>query len=179
MPLSFVSEPEISINRDADYTALISTTLGDLKFTLHPSSALKAVNNFIFLSGEGFYDGTTIHRLVPGFVAQGGSPDGSWNGHPGYLIDGELPPRSEPAYPPGTLALAEHRMPDDPPDTHRQGCQFFITLGTLDGFLESNSPVIGHLVEPIDVISRFNSLNTDDAEAPVETIAVNRVSISA
>lgn len=178
MPVSFRSAPEIAIDSDASYSALISTSIGDFSASLVADSALTAVNNFVFLAREGFYDNTTIHRLVPGFVAQGGSPDGSWNAHPGYLIEGELPAVDQPAYPPGTLALAEYRMADDPPGRHRQGCQFFITLSNLEGMLDHYSPVIGHLDKPTGLIEQLNAWRVDEEEAPIDEIAIQRVTIS-
>jgi peptidylprolyl isomerase/peptidyl-prolyl cis-trans isomerase B (cyclophilin B) len=173
---SYSSEPAISIDQTASYAAVMATNLGELRFDLAPSKAPKAVNNFVFLAREGFYDNTDFYRLVPSFVAQGGSPDGSGTAHPGYLIEGELPEKGEVAYPPGALALAEHRLPDAPADPPRQGCQFFVALTSLDGLIQPRSPVLGLLSGSLDVIAKLNQIEAKE-EAPTERVVVERITI--
>ena len=104
----------------ATYRALLHTEHGTVAILLRPDLAPQAVNSFVFLAREGFYDGTTFHRVIPGFVAQGGDPTGNGSGGPGYRLADE--PSDEP-FEAGAVGLA-----NTGPDTN--GSQFFITLAS-------------------------------------------------
>jgi cyclophilin family peptidyl-prolyl cis-trans isomerase len=112
--------PEMVIDPEKQYTATIQTEQGDIVVELYASQAPLAVNSFVFLAQEGWFDSVTFHRVLPGFVAQGGDPSGSGMGGPGYQFDNETPPEltfnAE-----GLLAMANAG-----PDTN--GSQFFITF---------------------------------------------------
>lgn len=180
----YANPPSLGIDPEIAYTASLSTDLGDMTFGLLPGQAPIAVNNFIFLAREGFYEGTPIHRLIPGFVAQAGSPDGAGDAEPGYLIEGELPKVGDPAqssgtYPVGTLALAEYRREDDPEGVHTHGCQFFIALDDLDHMLLPNSPVLGRLSEGQHVIEGLNAIECDEVEErPLSPLSISSITIS-
>jgi len=111
--------PEMTIDPSAEYHAVIRTEKGDIRVKLMPDVAPATVNNFVFLAREGFYDGTTFHRVIPGFVAQGGDPTGSGRGGPGYRFDDEL---SEVPFEQGILGMANAG-----PNTN--GSQFYLMLG--------------------------------------------------
>ncbi len=110
--------PAMSIDLSTTYTATLHTTQGDIVLELDAAGSPIAVNNFVFLAREGFYDGVIFHRVVPGFVIQGGDPTGTGRGGPGYKFRDELEGLG--SYKRGTLAMANAG-----PNTN--GSQFFIT----------------------------------------------------
>ena len=79
----------MTIQTDRTYTATLTTSKGEITLELYPEHAPKTVNNFVFLAGEGFYDGTVFHRVIPDFVIQGGDPTGTGTGGPGYRFEDE------------------------------------------------------------------------------------------
>ncbi|MQA01108.1 MAG: peptidylprolyl isomerase [Dehalococcoidia bacterium] len=109
----------MAIEPSAEYRAVIRTEKGDIRVKLMPDVAPMTVNNFVFLAREGFYDGTTFHRVIPGFVAQGGDPTGSGRGGPGYRFQDEL---SQVPFEQGILGMANAG-----PNTN--GSQFYLMLG--------------------------------------------------
>jgi hypothetical protein len=98
------SPPKQTIDENATYTATMKTSKGTITIKLDPKQAPKTVNNFVFLSKEGFYNGGTFHRVIPGFVIQGGDPEGTGTGGPGYQFADELPNAG--AYKIGSVAMA-------------------------------------------------------------------------
>jgi cyclophilin family peptidyl-prolyl cis-trans isomerase len=115
----YANPPEMTIDAAKAYGATLHTNHGDIELTLFPDRSPQAVNNFVFLARDGFYDGVIFHRVVPGFVIQGGDPTGTGRGGPGYRFDDELDGPG--AYRRGTLAMANAG-----PNTN--GSQFFICL---------------------------------------------------
>src|SRR5690242_10562503 len=96
--------PEHSIDAERSYTATLETSRGPIVADLYAKAAPKTVNNFVFLAREGFYDGVTFHRVIQGFVIQGGDPEGTGRGGPGYSFEDELD--NDLRYRDGTLAMA-------------------------------------------------------------------------
>lgn len=125
--------------------ARVKTAKGDLEFRLHADQAPVAVNNFVFLARQGFYDGLTFHRVVKDFVAQAGDPLGTGVGGPGYLIQGEIS-TARSFDRPGVLALAG--------PGGRGGSQFFITMKPLSR-LDGQYAVFGELISGADVLARL------------------------
>jgi len=121
--------------------AVIKTEKGDMKVELYPDVAPNTVVNFVTLSKKGFYDNLTFHRVVPGFVIQGGCPLGSGTGDPGYAIPAEF---NEKKHLKGTLSMARSTHPDS------AGCQFYICLDAQPG-LDGKYTVFGQLVEGEDI----------------------------
>ena len=121
-PMTFPERPEISIDPDKEYFATVKTTKGTFRIKLRPDLAIETVNSFIFLAGERFYDGVTFHRVMPGFVAQGGDPTGTGNGGPGYTLPAEF---SDVPFKRGTVGLARGDDPDS------GGSQFFIAYAAV------------------------------------------------
>ena len=124
------------------YTATISTDKGEIVLALDPAKAPKTVNNFVFLARDGFYDGTTFHRVVDDFVIQGGDPTGTGSGGPGYRFDDE-PVLGE--YTAGSLAMANAG-----PDTN--GSQFFICTVDCQHKLAKSYNLFGQVVKGMDVV---------------------------
>jgi peptidyl-prolyl cis-trans isomerase B (cyclophilin B) len=135
--------PEMKIDPEKKYTATIDTDRGQIKLELFAKDAPKTVNNFVFLSREGFYNGITFHRVIPDFMVQGGDPTGTGRGGPGYTFEDEVknnPHRHEP----GTLSMANAG-----PNTN--GSQFFITH-VATPWLDGRHTVFGRVTEGKDVV---------------------------
>jgi peptidyl-prolyl cis-trans isomerase B (cyclophilin B) len=129
---------------EKQYTATIETEKGNLVLELFGSDVPMTVNNFVSLAREGFYDGLTFHRVVPGFVVQGGCPIGDGTGGPGYQFDDEITEHTHVA---GALSMANS-------GANTNGSQFFITY-TPQHHLDGHHSVFGQLVEGMDVIERI------------------------
>jgi cyclophilin family peptidyl-prolyl cis-trans isomerase len=133
--------PAMQIDTDAVYQAVLTTNRGEVVMELDPSMAPVTVNNFVSLARDGFYDGLKFHRVVPGFVIQGGDPEGSGRGGPGYKFADE-PVRGD--YTQGAVAMANAG-----PDSN--GSQFFICIEDLRGRLEPKYNLFGYVIDGIDV----------------------------
>ncbi len=143
-PKRYSAPPPMTINTSKQYTATIETAKGDLVLDLFASDVPITVNNFVFLARERFYDGTIFHRVIPGFVAQGGDPTGTGTGTPGYRFDDEI---TEHTHVTGALSMA-----NSGPNTN--GCQFFITYAPQH-HLDGKHSVFGQLIEGMDVLERL------------------------
>ncbi len=124
------------------YTVSIATDRGTIVMDLDPQLAPKSVNNFVHLAKAGYYDNLTFHRVEPGFVIQGGCPEGSGRGGPGYKFEDE-PVQGE--YVQGAVAMANAG-----PNTN--GSQFFICLKDLGGGLAKNYNLFGHVTSGMDAV---------------------------
>jgi cyclophilin family peptidyl-prolyl cis-trans isomerase len=140
-PKTYDSPPPMIIDTSKEYTALMETEKGTLVLELFAKDVTKTVNNFVFLATEGFYDGTTFHRVIPGFMAQGGDPTGTGRGGPGYKFEDEF---TEHGHDAGALSMANAG-----PNTN--GSQFFITYVPVHQ-LDGKHSVFGQLVEGMDVL---------------------------
>jgi len=132
----------MEIDLDKIYTITIATERGTIVMDLDPALAPKSVNNFVSLARAGYYDNLTFHRVEPGFVIQGGCPEGSGRGGPGYKFEDE-PVLGE--YTKGAVAMANAG-----PNTN--GSQFFICLKDLGGSLPKQYNLFGHVTEGIDTV---------------------------
>lgn len=142
MPKKY-SEPNQVIDSKRRYTATISTDKGDIEIALDPSRAPRTVNNFVFLAREGFYDGLTFHRVVDDFVIQGGCPEGTGRGNPGYSFEDE-PVHGE--YGPGAVAMA-----NSGPNTN--GSQFFICTVDDRHKLAKSYNLFGQVTKGMEVVT--------------------------
>jgi cyclophilin family peptidyl-prolyl cis-trans isomerase len=134
----------MTIDVNKKYTATIETAKGEIVLELFAQDAPKTVNNFVKLARKGFYDGTTFHRVIPGFMAQGGDPTGSGSGGPGYKFEDEINSRKIAT---GTLAMA-----NSGPNTN--GSQFFITYAPTP-WLDGKHTVFGIVTKGMDVLNRL------------------------
>ncbi|MFT7586452.1 MAG: cyclophilin family peptidyl-prolyl cis-trans isomerase [Cellvibrionaceae bacterium] len=161
--MQFDAPPAFTINNDSIYVATVTMESGDeFMMELYPQSAPLTVNSFVFLAQQGWFDGVTFHRVLPGFVAQTGDPTGTGLGGPGYTLPNEIDQSLSHAEL-GTVAMA-----NSGPDTN--GSQWYITLGdaaTLDG----SYTIFGQVVEGLDVVqaitARDPSQNPDSPEGDV------------
>jgi len=148
-PKTYSAPPPMTIDTSKQYTATIETKRGDLVLELFASDVPVTVNNFVFLAREGFYNGTTFHRVIHGFMAQGGDPTGTGTGTPGYSFADEF---TEHIHVTGALSMA-----NSGPDTN--GCQFFITYAPQP-HLDGEHSVFGQLIEGTDVLEKIEPGDT-------------------
>lgn len=157
---TYSSPPPMSIETDKRYIATIETEKGNIVVELFAQDAPLTVNNFVFLAREGFYDGSTFHRVIPGFMAQGGDPTGTGMGNPGYTFEDEF---SEHSHVAGALSMANAG-----PNTN--GCQFFITYEPAP-FLDGKHSVFGQVIEGMDVLNALTPRDpTANPSYPGDTI---------
>jgi cyclophilin family peptidyl-prolyl cis-trans isomerase len=149
-------------------SATISTTKGDIVVDLHTDDAPRAATNFAELARKGFYDGVIFHRVVPGFVVQGGDPTGTGRGGPGYKFDDE--PFSG-DYTRGAMAMANAG-----PNTN--GSQFFICLADLSGRLPKNYTLFGHVTDGMDVVDAIAADPIGPGDRPRDPVSMTRVTIT-
>lgn len=163
-PMKFAERPELTIDPDKKYTAIIETEKGTFRIQLKPDLAIQTVNSFVFLAREGYYDGVTFHRVLPGFMAQGGDPTGTGSGGPGYTLPAEF---SDTPYVRGTVGMARAADPDS------GGSQFFITFGERPN-LNGQYTVFGEITEGMDVVDSLSPRDPDtDSNAPPGDVIIS------
>ena len=142
---------------------------GIIRAELYPEVAPNTVRNFVSLAQKGFYDGTIFHRVIPGFMIQGGDPEGTGMGGPGYTIEDEFVDdlRFDGE---GILAMANTGMP------HTGGSQFFITLDKTP-WLNGHHTIFGKVKEGMDVVRRIGHSETDMADRPLEDVVIKTIEI--
>jgi peptidylprolyl isomerase len=164
----FDKPPKLEIDPKKTYTAEMRTSCGTIVLDLFAEETPVTVNNFVFLARQGFYDGVTFHRVIPGFVIQGGSPDGTGGGGPGYQFEDEIV-KGLKFDEPGLLAMA-----NSGPDTN--GSQFFITTGKPK-HLNGLHTIFGRVAKGMDVVREIESRGSE-AGTPSETIYIEKVTIT-
>ena len=160
----FASAPPFCINVNKTYTATMVTDAGTITIELLPKYAPLTVNNLVFLAGYHYFDGTVFHRVIQGFVDQGGDPLGSGTGGPGYSFADELP-KSTAAYDNGALAMANS-------GANTNGSQFFIVVGNGGSQLSPASySMFGQVTKGLSVAKKIN----DDGSAPTNSAGTPKV----
>lgn len=164
------NQPDMNINMDTTYTAVIKTNLGDMTVEFFLDDAPMTVNNFVSLAKDGYYDNVIFHRVISGFMIQGGDPSGTGHGdygkYPGYEFEDEL--NNQRPYEKGILAMANRG-----PNTN--GSQFFIMH--VEYPLPYSYTIFGSVTEGFDVIDKIASVETDSADKPTEDVVINTVEI--
>jgi len=151
-------------------TATVTTSAGTMKFEFFPDKAPGHVKNFVDLAEKGFYDGTVFHRTIPGFMIQGGCPEGSGRGGPGYQIDAEF---NDTPHVRGVLSMARAQDPNS------AGSQFFVCHGEAS-FLDGQYTAFGRMVEGDDTLEKIATAPTKpggEGSSPVEPVQVEKVQI--
>jgi cyclophilin family peptidyl-prolyl cis-trans isomerase len=146
----FTAAPPYCINANDTYTATMKTTAGTIVIRLLPKYAPQTVNSFVFLAGYHYFDGTVFHRVIPGFVDQGGDPTGTGSGGPGYTIPDEYP-KSNAAYDAGAFAMANTG------EANTGGSQFFIVVGNGGMELTAKYTDFGQIVSGLAVANKINA----------------------
>jgi len=148
-------------------TVLLQTTMGDVKIELLDKTMPITAGNFLKLVGQGFYDGTIFHRVIPNFMIQGGDPQGTGMGGPGYTIKDELPADNRNAR--GTISMANAG-----PNTG--GSQFFINV-VDNGRLDRKHPVFGRVTGGMEVVDAISRAPRDNEDRPRTTVAIRKASV--
>ncbi len=169
MAQQYSSPPEMVIDPSTTYTATIRTNKGTITAKLFADEAPNTVNNFVFLAREGFYDGVIFHRVIEGFMLQGGDPTGTGTGGPGYRFADELEASRNRGYKLGTLAMANAG-----PNTN--GSQFFIMHA--DYGLPPQYSVFGKTIDGLDVVDAIGRTETNAADKPLEDVVIETIDIS-
>jgi cyclophilin family peptidyl-prolyl cis-trans isomerase len=164
--VQYSAPPELAIDLDTTYTATLHTNHGDITIEFRGVEAPQTVNNFLFLAREGFYDGVIFHRVVPGFVVQGGDPTGTGTGGPGYRFRDEL--EGDGRYRRGTVAMANAG-----PNTN--GSQFFICLADVG--LPHAYSIFGDVIGGMEAVDAIAGLPRA-GEKPTTDAVIDRVTIT-
>jgi cyclophilin family peptidyl-prolyl cis-trans isomerase len=161
--------PEETVEKGEKLTAVVETSCGTFDIALDTTRAPKIANSFAYLAEEGFYDDLTFHRIVPEFVIQGGDPEGTGSGGPGYKVT-EKPPANL-AYTKGVVAMAKSSA--EPPGT--AGSQFFVVTGA-DAGLPPEYALVGKVSSGMDVVEQIGKLGTPE-EKPKQTVLIEKMTI--
>lgn len=153
----------------ANRIAVFDTNMGEFEIELFEDKTPITTKNFIDLAQEGFYDEVIFHRIIDGFMIQGGDPTGTGMGGPGYTIEDEFTPEltheSE-----GILSMANTGRP------HTGGSQFFITLAATP-WLDGHHTVFGKVVKGIEVVREIGHVKTGPQDRPVHDVVINKITI--
>lgn len=155
---------------------------GVIKLELYPEIAPNTVKNFIHLANSGFYDGVIFHRVIEGFMIQGGDPDGRGTGGPGYRIKGEFSNnnhKNDLSHERGVISMARQGNPYFPASAYNTaGSQFFIMHADSD-FLDGDYAAFGKVIEGMDVVDRIATTETDGSDRPLEMQTMQSVRVDA
>jgi cyclophilin family peptidyl-prolyl cis-trans isomerase len=166
MAKKYDQAPELTIDLAKKYTATLDTNHGPITIELNPERSPQTVNNFVFLARQGFYDGVVFHRVVPGFVIQGGDPEGTGRGGPGYKFRDEI--EGSGSYHRGVVAMANA-------GPHTNGSQFFICLADVS--LPHAYTIFGEVTSGMEAVDAIGALPAR-AERPTEDAVMSSVTIT-
>lgn len=165
----YSAPPAMSIYSEKSYTATLKTNHGDITIELYAADAPITVNSFVFLARDNFYDGVIFHRVIEGFMIQGGDPTGTGTGGPGYRFQDEIVSSLTFAEP-GLLAMANAG-----PGTN--GSQFFITVAPTP-HLNGNHTIFGKVTEGYDVVLAISQVKTGPRDRPSDDVVIESVEIT-
>ena len=163
--------PEKEILKNNMHTITLETNFGTIQFETYDADAPKASGNFVTLAQKGFYNGLTFHRVIDGFMIQGGDPIGNGTGGPGYTFEDELNPATDSyknGYKKGVVAMANAG-----PNTN--GSQFFIMLA--DYPLPNNYTIFGHVTMGQDVVDKIGKTKTGQNDKPVSPVTITKATV--
>jgi cyclophilin family peptidyl-prolyl cis-trans isomerase len=166
---TFDAPPPMCIDAARTYTATMTTNKGTMTIALDPVAAPMTVNNFVVLARYHYFDGVGFHRVIPGFVLQGGDPEGTGRGGPGYRFADELPK-------PGRYEVGSLAMANAGPNTN--GSQFFIISGPDGVRLPPQYSLFGKVVAGLDVVAAIDAIGTPGAGKPKEPVIMESVTIT-
>ncbi|HEX2117839.1 MAG TPA: peptidylprolyl isomerase, partial [Acidimicrobiales bacterium] len=165
----FPEPPPMCIDPAKRYSAEVVTSLGTLVIALDAATAPKTVNNFVVLARYHYFDDVIFHRIIPGFVIQGGDPQGTGMGGPGYRFEDELPR-------PGRYEIGSLAMANAGPNTN--GSQFFIICGMSGMQLPPQYSLFGKVVDGLDVVLELEKVGTAGAGVPKQKVYMESVTIT-
>jgi peptidyl-prolyl cis-trans isomerase B (cyclophilin B) len=169
-PEGTLKAPTALLNVDKTYEVLVETSCGDFTITLDPDASPKTTASFVALVQEGFYDGTVFHRIVPGFVIQGGDPTATGGGGPGYSTVDK--PAATTQYTKGVVAMAKTAAEA----AGTSGSQFFVVTAE-DAGLPPDYAVIGTVTDGLDVVERIGVLGDPNTQLPTQPVVVTRMTV--
>jgi peptidyl-prolyl cis-trans isomerase B (cyclophilin B) len=158
----------LTVEQMQQATAVIETNQGTIKLKFFPDKAPGHVRNFIQLAQSGFYDGLIFHRVIQNFMIQGGCPEGTGRGNPGYSVKAEF---NDTVHKPGILSMARSKNPDS------AGSQFFICQGRPSSNLDGQYTAFGKVIEGMDVVDKIGTTQTGMQNRPVQEQVMKRVYI--
>jgi peptidyl-prolyl cis-trans isomerase B (cyclophilin B) len=167
MAKQYKAPPPMTIDPNKQYTATIDTTAGEIKLELYPKDAPNHVNSFVFLARDGYYEGVIFHRVIPGFMIQGGDPTGTGSGGPGYNLKSEFNARSHKR---GVLSMARTNDPNS------AGSQFFL-MHEDSPFLDKQYTAFGMITNGIEVVDKIVSAPRDANDRPRDPTKINKITI--
>jgi len=165
----FDSPPPMCIDPEKRYSAELVTSLGSMTIALDAAAAPNTVNNFVFLARYHYYDGVVFHRIIKGFMCQGGDPKGTGTGGPGYKFADELPA-------PGRYEIGSVAMANAGPNTN--GSQFFIVSGQSGVRLPPQYSLFGKVVKGLEVVQKMEAVDTDRSDRPKTDVVIESVTIT-
>src|SRR3954462_9232211 len=165
----FDAPPPMCIDSAKRYTAEMVTSKGSMTIALDAAAAPETVNNFVVLARYHYYDGVIFHRIIPGFMCQGGDPQGTGTGGPGYRFADELPA-------PGRYEIGSLAMANAGPNTN--GSQFFIISGPNGARLPPQYSLFGKVIKGLEVVEAIQTVRTGSGDKPVEDVVIKSVTVT-
>ena len=165
----FASMPPMGIDPAKRYSATLERTIGTMVIALDAVAAPLTVNNFVYLAAHHYYDGVIFHRIIKNFMCQGGDPEGSGRGDPGYKFGDELPK-------PGKYQIGSVAMANAGPNTN--GSQFFIVSGPSGVGLPPLYSLFGQVVKGLEVVEALQNVATRPGDRPVEDVVIKSITIT-
>lgn len=167
MAKQYSAPPPMTIDASRTYTATMDTSAGQITLKLWPDVAPAHVNSFVFLSREGFYEGAIFHRVIPGFMIQGGDPTGTGTGGPGYRLKQEFNSRKHTR---GVLSAARTADPNS------AGSQFFLMHDDAP-HLDGQYTAYGEVTSGMDVVDKIATAPTGANDRPVKPVSIQKITI--
>lgn len=162
-----MNTPEISIDVNKKYQAKFKTNYGEFTINLFAKETPVTVNNFVTLARKNFYNGLIFHRVIPDFMIQGGDPEGTGGGGPGYKFNDEVSPKKLVK---GSLAMANAG-----PNTN--GSQFFIVTAQETPWLDGRHTNFGEVTNGLDVVEKIGKVETGQNDKPIKDVIINSIEI--
>ena len=167
MAKHYSAAPKMTIDPNKVYTATIETTEGTINLELYPKDAPQHVNSWLFLAKDGYYDGVIFHRVIPGFMIQGGDPTGTGTGGPGYTIPAEF---NKTKHVRGVLSMARTNDPNS------AGSQFFL-MHADSFFLDRQYTAFGKITSGIEVVDKIATAPKDHNDRPHKPAKINKITV--
>ena len=158
---------DMKIDKEKTYTATIETEAGTMVAELYPKIAPQTVNSFVFLAKEGFYEGVIFHRVIPGFMIQGGDPTGTGTGGPGYSVPAEF---NDTKHERGILSMARSQDPNS------AGSQFFVMHAAYPS-LDGKYTVFGKVTKGVETVDKIVTAPTGANDRPTNPVKIKKITI--
>jgi peptidyl-prolyl cis-trans isomerase B (cyclophilin B) len=168
MAKQYKAEPAMTIDKSKKYSVLIETTEGPITVELFPEEAPMHVNSFVFLAKEGFYEGVIFHRVIPGFMIQGGDPTGTGTGGPGYQVKAEFNKKKHAR---GVLSAARSASPDS------AGSQFFLMHADAP-HLDGQYTAYGQITSGLEVVDKIAAAPTGANDRPKNPAKITKMTVT-